>query len=289
LELFSPNASHNDFVFLHTASVYYPSAASFQLARTVAHSVTWQSTFLGLADPITSPEDDRFAAAKAIHAGAGRVAEQSEQAAGHLTNSATESSRLKARGFSFERLPSTAVEVRNIAALWQKADEKVEVRIGIDATKDQLLDTDLSKFRFLHFATHGVLPVDTAVREPSLVLSYDGVAPTHMFLSMSEILALRLQSESVVLSACNTGSGKISRAEGVMSLGRAFLAAGSASVTVSLWQVSDESTAALMSQYYRGFLAGKSKNVALAEARQSLFTSGYKDPFYWAPFVLIGE
>jgi CHAT domain-containing protein len=288
-ELFSPNASHSDFVFLHTASVYYPSAASFQLARTVTHSGSWQSTFLGLADPITSSEDDRFEVAKAIHSGAGRAAEQSEQAAGHLTNSATESSRLKARGFSFERLPSTAVEVRNIAGLWQNADDKVEVRIGIEATKSQLLDTDLSKFRFLHFATHGVLPVDTAVREPSLVLSYDGVAPAHMFLSMSEILALRLQSESVVLSACNTGSGKISRAEGVMSLGRAFLAAGSASVTVSLWQVSDESTAALMSQYYRGLLAGKSKNVALAEARQSLFTSGYKDPFYWAPFILIGE
>lgn len=288
-ELFSPNASHKDFVFLRTATVYYPSAASFQLARTVAHSSSWQSTFLGLADPITSPADDRFEVAKAVHTTTSRAADLSEQAADQPTSLGTDSSRLKARGFSFERLPNTAVEVRNIAALLQKANERVEVRVGIDATKNQLLDTDLSKFRFLHFATHGVLPVDTAVREPSLVLSYDGIAPTHMFLSMSEILTLRLQSESVVLSACNTGSGKISRAEGVMSLGRAFLAAGSASVTVSLWQVSDESTAALMSQYYRGLLGGKSKNVALAEARQSLFASGYKDPFYWAPFILIGE
>src|SRR5215472_15668094 len=82
---------------------------------------------------------------------------------------------------------------------------------------------------------------------------------SHMFLSMSEILGLRLRSESVVLSACNTGSGKISRAEGVMSLGRAFLAAGAASVTVSLWQVADESTAMLMEEYYRNLLAGKSK------------------------------
>jgi len=197
--------------------------------------------------------------------------------------------RLKSRGFSFERLPGTAVEVRNIAALLQKTNEKVEVRVGVDATKNELLDTDLSKFRFLHFATHGVLPVDTNVREPALVLSFDGVAPSHMFLSMSEILGLKLQSESVVLSACNTGSGNISRAEGVMSLGRAFLAAGSSSVTVSLWQVSDESTATLMERYYRGVLAGKPKNVALAEARQSLFSGRYKDPFFWAPFILIGE
>jgi CHAT domain-containing protein len=106
---------------------------------------------------------------------------------------------------------------------------------------------------------------------------------------MSEIIGLKLHSESVVLSACNTGSGKISRAEGVMSLGRAFLAAGSSSVTVSLWQVSDESTALLMKSYYAGLLAGKKKSVALAEARYAVFASGSKDPFFWAPFIIIGE
>jgi len=197
--------------------------------------------------------------------------------------------RLKSRGFSFDRLPGTAIEVRNIAALLRKTNEKVEVRVGVDATKNELLDTDLSKFRFLHFATHGVLPVDTNVREPALVLSFDGVAPSHMFLSMSEILGLKLQSESVVLSACNTGSGSISKAEGVMSLGRAFLAAGSSSVTVSLWQVSDESTAVLMEEYYRGLLSGKKKSVALADARTAIVAKGFKDPFFWAPFIVIGE
>ena len=110
-----------------------------------------------------------------------------------------------------------------------------------------------------------------------------------MRLSMPEIIGLKLRSESVVLSACNTGSGNISRAEGVMSLGRAFLAAGSSSLTVSLWQVSDASTAVLMKHYYEGLLAGKQKSVALAEARYAVFASGDKDPFFWAPFVLIGE
>jgi CHAT domain-containing protein len=110
-----------------------------------------------------------------------------------------------------------------------------------------------------------------------------------MFLSMSDILDLKLSSESVVLSACNTGIGEISRAEGVMSLGRAFLAAGSSSVTVSLWSVSDESTSLLMRRYYKGLLDGKRKNIALAEARNAVFMSGQKDPFYWAPFIVIGE
>ena len=163
------------------------------------------------------------------------------------------------------------------------------MRSGASATKSALLDTDLSNFRFVHFATHGVLPVDTGIKEPSLVLSYDGVSPSHMFLSMSEIIGLKLRSESVVLSACNTGSGKISRAEGVMSLGRAFLAAGSSSVTVSLWQVSDESTAVLMKKYYEGLLEGKKKNVALAQARNAVYESGSKDPLFWAPFIVIGE
>jgi len=276
-------------VFLRTASTYYPSGVSFRLSRTASHQANWQEAFLGLADPITSSEDNRFEAAKAITPTGAQTTVRNRESSGDQTGTVPDPERLKSRGFSFERLPGTATEVRNIAALLQKRDEKVEVRLGIDATKNELLDTDLSKFRFLHFATHGVLPVDTNVKEPSLVLSFDGVASSHMFLSMSEILGLKLQSESVVLSACNTGSGSISRAEGVMSLGRAFLAAGSSSVTVSLWKVSDESTAALMEQYYRGVLAGKAKNVALAEARYAIFASGLKDPFFWAPFIVIGE
>jgi CHAT domain-containing protein len=277
-ELFSPRASKGDFVLLRTASTYYPSALAFRLGRTASRSKSWQSAFLGLADPITSPNDERFEAAKA-----------GSSAHDATSNDSTDSGRLKSRGFSFERLPGTATEVQGIAKLLQAGGEKTELRIGIDATKTELLDTDLAKFRFLHFATHGVLPVDTNVREPALVLSYDGVSPSHMFLPMSEVLGLKLQSESVVLSACNTGSGTISKAEGVMSLGRAFLAAGSSSVTVSLWQVSDESTAVLMQEYYRHLLKGERKSAALAEARNTIFSKGFKDPFFWAPFILIGE
>jgi len=93
----------------------------------------------------------------------------------------------------------------------------------------------------------------------------------------------------VVLSACNTGSGNVSHAEGVMSLGRAFMTAGAESVTVSLWQVSDNSTQMLMEEYYKNILDGKPKPEALALARSYLFANGLKNPFFWAPFVLIGE
>jgi CHAT domain-containing protein/tetratricopeptide (TPR) repeat protein len=285
-ELFSPDASKGNFVFLRKPTGYYPSAVSLKLARTASHQSNWQEAFLGVADPITSPEDDRFEVAGTLKP-ENRSPDRTQNNGNEKSLAAED--KLKARGFSFERLPGTAIEVRGIASLLKARNETVDVRSGASATKAELLDTDLSKFRFLHFATHGVLPVDTGVKEPSLILSYDGVAPSHMFLPMSEIIGLKLHSESVVLSACNTGSGKISRAEGVMSLGRAFLAAGSSSVTVSLWQVSDESTAVLMRNYYSGILQGKAKSVALAEARQAVYSNGSKDPFFWAPFIVIGE
>jgi CHAT domain-containing protein len=93
----------------------------------------------------------------------------------------------------------------------------------------------------------------------------------------------------VVLSACNTGSGKVTRAEGVASLGTAFLAAGASSVAVSLWQVSDNSTAIFMQEFYRNLLKGMPKAASLAAARAALVAQGYDNPFFWAPFVLTGE
>jgi CHAT domain-containing protein len=285
--LFSPEASKGNFIFLKKATTYYPSAASLRLERSASHRSNWQEAFFGIADPITSPEDDRFEVAGALKSTGDQSSNEVQSRVEE--KSSPEPERLKSRGFSFERLPGTAVELQSIASLLRAQNQTIDIRFGASATKGELLDTDLSKFRFIHFATHGVLPVDTGIKEPSLVLSYDGVAASHMFLSMSEIIGINLRSESVVLSACNTGSGKISRAEGVMSLGRAFLAAGSSSVTVSLWQVSDESTAVLMKSYYGGLLAGKKKDVALAEARSAVFASGYKDPFFWAPFIVIGE
>jgi CHAT domain-containing protein len=286
-ELYSPGASKGEYPLMRKATTYYPSSVSFELARSAKLPTDWQESFLGIADPITSAQDERFVQMQAVPAGksAPKDSSSATSAYGEIPNE----DRLKSRGYSFDPLPGTAKEVRSIAALIRERKETADVRVGIDATKRKLFDTDLAQFRFLHFATHGVLAVDTGISEPSLVLSVDGQDPSHMFLSMSEILGLKLQSESVVLSACNTGSGVISRAEGVMSIGRAFLAAGATSVTVSLWQVSDDSTALFMKKYYEGLLANKKKSVALEEARFAVFVSGSRNPFYWAPFIVVGE
>jgi CHAT domain-containing protein/tetratricopeptide (TPR) repeat protein len=287
-ELLSPVASKGQFPLLSLPTTYYPSAAALRLARTAGHVTNWQEAFLGIGDPITSPEDVRYDLAGVLSSNRGTPSESAPSVASSDLDAAN-LERIKSRGLSFERLPGTAKELQDIVALFKDRGQTAETRLGADATKDRLADTDLTRFRFLHFATHGILPIDSNIKEPALVLSYDGSVQAHMLLSMSEILGMKINSETVVLSACNTGSGTVSRAEGVMSLGRAFMAAGAESVTVSLWQVSDVSTQILMEQYYRNILDGKSKGEALAEARTYLFKNGFSNPFFWGPFVLIGD
>jgi CHAT domain-containing protein/tetratricopeptide (TPR) repeat protein len=289
LELLSPDASKGHFPLLSIPTTYYPSAAALRLARTAVHVESWQEAFLGIGDPITSPDDERYAIAGVLSVNRVMPLESGGHPGEHELG-ANDLAKINSRGYRFERIPGTATEVKGIATLFQNRGQTVEVRLGSDATKDRLQDTDLTRFRFLHFATHGILAVDSNIKEPALVLSFDGSSREHMLLSMSEILALKIHADTVVLSACNTGSGNVSHAEGVMSLGRAFMTAGAESVTVSLWEVSDESTQLFMQEYYKNLLGGKSKAEALSISRSFLFADKrFSNPFYWAPFILIGD
>ncbi len=288
-ELLSPEASHSQFVLMKVPTSYFPSAAALRLSRSIAPAKhDWQSQFFGLADPITSADDERYAAASIVS----EVESMKPQAVPHGTQPEVRgplSVDLKTRDYFFSRLPDTAVEVKNIAALFPAESSNTMIRTGMDAKKQELLETDLGRFRFIHFATHGFFPVESGIREPALVLSYDGKDQERMMLALSEIVQLRLHADMVVLSACNTGSGKVTRAEGVTSLGTAFLASGASSTTMSLWKVSDKSTAILMQEFYRNLLNGMPKSTALAAARSTLASQGYANPFYWAPFVLTGQ
>jgi CHAT domain-containing protein len=290
LEMLSPSASQNRYVLLKTPTSYFPSAAALRLSRTVTPAKReWPAQFLGIADPITTKDDERYLVA---HLASDLIPTQRVPATSDVSSPAPKTSPTRSfttRGYFFDRLPETSKEVTNIAGLFSGDSASVTVRIGTEATKADLLQTDLSRFRFVHFATHGFLPVESSVGEPALVLSYDGQDEDRMMFKVSDILGLNLHSEMVVLSACNTGSGKVTHAEGVASLGSAFLAAGASSVTVSLWEVADKSTAILMQEYYRNLLDGVPKSKALATARASLVAQGYSNPFFWAPFVLTGE
>jgi CHAT domain-containing protein/tetratricopeptide (TPR) repeat protein len=288
-EILSPSATAENFPLVGIPTHYYPSAAALKLASEMVNAHEWPETFLGIGDPITSSADDRFSLVNVLTRSG--IGANTSRAKGLIPSGEPNAQmmQMKSRGLSFERLPKTATELANIAQLVREHGQIAETRDGLDATKENLIETDLTRFRYLHFATHGILPTDLDIPDPALVFSYDGVSMDDMLLPSSQVLKLRIRADSVVLSACNTGSGDVSRAEGVMSLGRAFLLAGASSVTVSLWEVDDDSTAAFMTKYYSSLLSGESKPQALAEARLGLIKAGYKDPYYWAPFILVGN
>jgi CHAT domain-containing protein len=150
-------------------------------------------------------------------------------------------------GFEFDRLPYSAEEVRGIRAAYGLSSNTDSVYIGSDATKKALLALDLSQYRILHFATHAVMGDEVKwISQPALIFSRDGSSsPDNDVLKMSDIFNLRLNADLIVLSACETARGKMSRGEGIVGLTSAFLFAGSRSVVASLWNVSDESTSVL--------------------------------------------
>jgi CHAT domain-containing protein len=185
-------------------------------------------------------------------------------------------------------LPSTLDE---LAALQQIAGAaRCQLVSGRAARRDTLLAlASRTSAGVFHVATHG--EANEALPERSglwLSAASDSVPPD--FVSLDDLLALRMHAGLVTLSACETGAGRLERGEGVVGLARALMAAGARSVVVSLWSVNDASTASLMRAFYTPLLTGgESRTQALAEAKRALIRSdATRSPFHWAPFVLIG-
>lgn len=158
---------------------------------------------------------------------------------------------------------------------------------GPGATAAEFRHTGLERFGVLHFATHGLL----SLRSPDRSALRLSPAPgSSGLLEAREIYGLRLSSDLVVLSACQSGRGRILPGEGVESLARAFLQAGARTVVASLWNVNDARAAELMSYFYSKLARGESKADALRSAKLELIRRHPGlPPRLWAPFVLIGE
>jgi len=191
--------------------------------------------------------------------------------------------------FHYSRLEFSGKEIENIESYFEKASSEVYVR---DKATEQNVKKEggLTKFDYVHFATHGYIDEDEPDRS-SLVLTQEPNTGEDGFLRASEIFNLSLNADLVVLSACQTGLGKLIRGEGMVGLTRAFMYAGTPSIVVSLWSVSDNSTAVLMGEFYKNLIKNKlSKTDALRKAQLSLIKDPeYAHPFYWAPFILIGD
>jgi CHAT domain-containing protein len=196
------------------------------------------------------------------------------------------------RGLS--SLLSTEKEVNDISEMFINKGLKCMVCLRDDAKEYTIKSGSLKNYKFLHFATHGI--VNEANPELSQIfLATDTLRLEDGNLFSGEIYNLELNADLVTLSACQTGLGKISKGEGIIGLSRALLYAGAKNIFVSLWSVADKSTSLLMIDFYSNLLEGKGKAEALREAKLKMIRTGVPeaegslDVFYWSPFVLIGN
>ena len=203
------------------------------------------------------------------------------------------------------RLPDTADELNGIA-LALGADPTRDVFLGRDANEDTVKTLDLSGYKVLAFATHGLVPGDlNGLTQPALALSAPAVAggDGDGLLTMGEILGLKLDADWAILSACNTGSGAGAGAEAVSGLGRAFFCAGARALLVSNWPVHSDAAKSLTTDMFRRQAAdpGLTRAEALRQAMLGLIDQGgfkdasaqllfsYAHPLFWAPFSIIGD
>jgi CHAT domain-containing protein len=184
----------------------------------------------------------------------------------------------------FQRLPFTGVEAREISALFPRAE--VDQLIGLDATREQAQSRDWSTYRFIHFATHGVVDAQVPQLSALMLGYYDAKGPvTDAAVRAADISLRTLSADVVVLSACETALGKEVRSEGLVGLSSTILARGARAVVASLWSVADESGERLMTDFYRHLLNGSRPETALGSAmRSSLAQNRSADPAFWAEF-----
>ncbi|MFP4296906.1 MAG: CHAT domain-containing tetratricopeptide repeat protein [Spirulinaceae cyanobacterium] len=189
-----------------------------------------------------------------------------------------------------QRLPGTRTEAQAILDL--VSEDQTAVAFDFQANREFVTNPEISQYRILHFATHGIL--NSNYPELSgIVLSLvdDQGNPQNGFLRLHDVYNLDLQAELVVLSACQTGLGQEVKGEGLVGLTRGFMYAGTPRAIVSLWNVDDEATAEMMSRFYRLLLQEKLPAIAaLRQAQLEMQTeTPWKNPYYWAAFTLQGE
>ncbi len=270
--------------------VYAPSASVVAVIRQAAKPVPGKNLLI-VADPVFNGSDPRAKGA------AGASAQASADTRGLSLSSAVTDvaapagATAPAGGLQLARLNGTRVEAQQIAQLTRAGGGQANVWLDLEANEAKVTTTDIKKYRVVHIATHGLLNAERP-QFTGIVLSLVGNKSGDGFMRTDEIFNLDLGSPLVMLSACETGLGKEKRGEGVIGLTRAFMYAGAPTVGVSLWSVADNSTAQLMTDFYKRLLASPtaSPTASMRAAQMGLITGKkYAAPFYWAPFVLVGE
>jgi CHAT domain-containing protein/tetratricopeptide (TPR) repeat protein len=264
-----PLLEHLEVVAIPSATTL---AAQRELLRDRAPAPQWAAVF---ADPVFAADDPRLPRRAAVP-GRSRKALAGEDARGLPR--------------SLQRLPATHEEAEAIKNLAPAG--KVQLDLGLDASRKAVLDGGLRDYRILHFATHAVADTESPELSGLVLSQVDATGrPSEGFLGLSDIYDLDLHADLVVLSGCRTALGKEVRGEGLMGLTRGFQFAGVPRVVASLWPVQDRATAELMTRFYQAMWRGHlAPAAALREAQLWLRRDPrYKSPHSWAGFVFQGD
>ena len=264
--------------------VVLPSATTMSVLRTTTRNRPPQpNSVIVFGDPVFDSDDERVARP---------VQDRKQTKSVALTSlGSTMTPRDAENTQNFPRLLSSRWEASQIVAI--AGGEHRKLLLDFDANRSMATGSEISRFRFLHFATHAI--VDNKNPELSgivLTMVDKNGRSQNGFLSSHEIFDLKLPAELVVLSACRTGLGKEFKGEGLIGLTRAFMYAGAARIVVSIWDVDDKPTAELMVRFYRQmFGPNKRQPAAALRAAQleMLRDPRWHSPYFWGAFMLQGE
>ena len=263
----------------HALSVL-PSVQSLATLRRPTPVSTATKPFLGIGDPVLTGPPTARPQARGISAGTNRPDAV-------FRNGQSDLRALR----ELMPLPDTAHELRIIAKVLGATSDALLLRA--DANEARFKQTRLEDYRVIQFATHGLIAGElSGLDEPALVLTPPQNASDldDGLLTASEVAALNLAADWVVLSACNTASGTSSGAEALSGLARAFFYAGARGLLVSHWAVNSEAAVGLTTKTF-ATLAGEpalGRAEALRRTMLGMIEAG-KPPSYWAPFIIVGE
>ena len=261
--------------------VNLPSASTLALLQSVAANRKPASKSVAvLADPVFEADDPRVTA----------NVKRLQPRRSNDVQLALRDAGITPDGGQIPRLLASGAEANGIiaAAPWYTGFKAV----GFDANREIVFGPQLSDYRIIHFATHGLINSERPELSGIVLSLFDSEGrPQNGFLRLHDIYNLHLPADLVVLSACSTGLGKDVRGEGLIGLTRGFMYAGASGVIASLWKVDDDATAELMKHFYEAlFHEGMAPAAALRHAQLTLSQNKrWQSPYYWAGFVIQGQ
>lgn len=286
-----------------------PSVSSLVTLRALPMTPSARKAFLGFGDPIfnqsqideteISKKDKKAVSTEMVSVTTRSIRSIEKKL---LDSIVVNSVRLE----QLDRLPDTREEIKTVA-ITLGADIQKDVFLGKEASEQRVKTINLSDRKVISFATHALVPGDLdGLDQPALALSSPSVTGEQEdgVLTVGEILTLKLNADWIVLSGCNTGAAEGSGAEAISGLGGAFFYAGTRSLLVSMWPVETTSARRLVT----GIFENQKNNPGLSRAsalqksildmidkgnlvdeRTGKIAASYAHPFFWAPFIIVGD